>query len=117
MAFYECKDTEAPRVIITCDCVGECSEIHIIKNTEEVEGKHGPEEQTKFYVSIQPKANIKFSFWHRLKHAWKVLTTGGLYEDNVTLKFFTAIDLAEWILRTTNPSLTEMKEYEKKRQE
>ena len=97
MAVYKCKDKEVPRIIITCDCVGECSDIHIVKYTETVEGKLGPEEQSEFYLSFQPKANLKFPFWHRLKHAWRVLRTGGLYEDNMLLEPSTILDLTEWL--------------------
>jgi hypothetical protein len=97
MAVYKCKDKKVPRIIVTCDCIGECSDIHIVKSTETVEGKLGPEEQSEFYLSFQPKANFRFSFWHRLKHAWRVLKTGGLYEDNIILEPSTILDLTEWL--------------------
>jgi hypothetical protein len=118
MPFYECKDQKLPRAIITCDCVGECTEIHIMKDSEEVEGKHGLEKRNTFYISIQPKSNFKVSFWHRLKCAWKVLTAGGLYEDNIVLEASTIIDLNEWLIRNNaKPSLSQLQEYDEVRKE
>jgi hypothetical protein len=94
MAFYECKDEEIPRAIITCDCVSECTELHLSKYVSEFEDE---EENNEYYISLQPRSNLKNSLWYRLKIMWRILTTGGLYEDCMTLDEDTVNELREWL--------------------
>lgn len=87
MAFYKCEEAEGDRVILTCDCVSECTEIHFIKDNK----------YNEIHASIQPRGTSKSSLWNRLEIMWKILTQGKLHEDYITMNSETVIKLSEWL--------------------
>jgi len=60
---------------LSCSCGGE--KLHL----------EWDEEFEQLNISIwEPYGTERFSFWHRLRHCWKILKTGGLpYGDQVLL--------------------------------
>jgi len=103
MPFYEGQDAEVPSAIITCDCAAECVDIHIQKDEEEV---LGPKDKTivrEFYISMQPKSNLRFPLVYKLKLIWMILKQGHLHVDCMILEPDTVRHLTDWLEKNNTP--------------
>ena len=88
MPFYQSADSPQDRVIVTCDCCGECREIHIQYDDED----------KCAYVSLRDRSSA--SFWYRLKMSWKRLWNNP-WDDEMVLDTETIVALQSWLAEKT----------------
>lgn len=53
------------------------------------------DDDTDVSISIFEYRKNKYSFWNRFRHAWKCITTGDPYDDEIILTQKSALDLAK----------------------
>lgn len=82
---------EINQQFFTCECYSDA--VHVMKFDDE----------ELIYFSIwHRKGGHKPPIWQRLKHIWKILTTGTPYGDEVILNKEKSLQLAKWLQNRLN---------------
>jgi len=77
---------QVKQTFFTCECYGDA--IHVMKFNDE----------DLIYFSIWHRKNHhKPSLWMRLRHIWKIISTGEPYGDEVILNKQISLQLSKWI--------------------